>query len=72
VVGKGAEHSPSVRDIHKPTGIQVEAWKGVGPVQGKGDKGQMCPIGRRATGFEMKRYAASSHPSHIPKFSGKR
>ena len=27
----------------------------------------MYPIGHHAQGIEMKRYAASSHPSHIPK-----
>lgn len=34
---------------------------------GKGDYGQMYPIGHHAKGFEMKQYAAPSHPSDIPK-----
>ncbi|KAI2500230.1 hypothetical protein MHU86_14237 [Fragilaria crotonensis] len=42
-------------------------WKKGGARVGKGDYGKMYPIGHHAKGFEMKQYAAPSHPSDIPK-----
>jgi hypothetical protein len=65
VVGK--EQSTSLlQDIHKHC-IQVKHGKRGGARVGKGDRGRMYLIGHHAKGFELKRYAASSHPSDIPK-----
>ena len=63
----GDEQSTTLlKDIHEHC-IQVKNGKRGGARGGKGDNGHMYPIGNHADGLEMKRYAASSHESHIPK-----
>lgn len=66
MVGK-EQSTPLLWDIQDNC-IQVrKCGKRGGARVGKGDYGRMYQIGHHAKGFEMKRYAASSHPSDIPK-----